>query len=492
VQVGDPFTEKLLLEACLELMAEDAIVAIQDMGAAGLTSSSVEMAARGGLGIALNIDKVPMRETGMTTYEVMLSESQERMLLIVKPGAEKIAERIFAKWELDCADIGEVTTTGRLVVSKDGKVEIDIPVAPLVDQSPLYRRPHVPSPKRPEIKAANTKVVEPIAALRKLMGCPDLASKRWIWDQYDHLVGNDTIQTPGGDAAVVRVRDTRKALALVVDCTPRYCVADPKTGGAQAVVETWRNLTAVGAEPIAITDNLNFGNPQRPEIMGQIVGCIEGMGEACRALDYPVISGNVSLYNETNGQGILPTPVVGGVGLLDEYTQTVGIGLKEPGRALVLLGETKGWLGASLYLREIAGWEEGAPPPIDLKRERKTGDLVRSLIRSGKVSACHDLSDGGLLVAVAEMALAGGIGATLEAAPEGTPAHGWWFGEDQARYVIATSDPGGVLGAAKAAGVPARTIGETVSGSLTLAGGGAISLDDLKAIHKGWLPKYMS
>jgi phosphoribosylformylglycinamidine synthase len=350
----------------------------------------------------------------------------------------------------------------------------------------------VPSPKRPEIKAANTKVVEPIAALRKLMGCPDLASKRWIWDQYDHLVGNDTIQTPGGDAAVVRVRDTRKALAMVVDCTPRYCVADPKTGGAQAVVETWRNLTAVGAEPIAITDNLNFGNPQRPEIMGQIVGCIEGMGEACRALDYPVISGNVSLYNETNGQGILPTPVVGGVGLLDEYTQTVGIGLKEPGRALVLLGETKGWLGASLYLREIAGWEEGAPPPIDLKRERKTGDLVRSLIRSGKVSACHDLSDGGLLVAVAEMALAGGIGATLEAAPEGTPAHGWWFGEDQARYVIATSDPGGVLGAAKAAGVPARTIGETVSGSLTLAGGGAISLDDLKAIHKGWLPKYMS
>ena len=492
VQVGDPFTEKLLLEACLELMAEDAIVAIQDMGAAGLTSSSVEMAARGGLGIALDLDRVPVRETGMTAYEIMLSESQERMLLVVKPGAEKIAERIFAKWELDCADIGVVTETGHLVVSKNGQVEIDIPVAPLVDQSPLYRRPHVPSPKRPEIKALNTKVVEPIAALKKLMGTPDLASKRWIWDQYDHLVGNDTIQTPGGDAAVVRVRDTRKALAMVVDCTPRYCVADPKTGGMQAVVETWRNLTAVGAEPIAITDNLNFGNPERPEIMGQIVGCIEGMGEACRALDYPVISGNVSLYNETNGQAILPTPVVGGVGLIDDYTRTVGIGLTKAGLTLVLLGETKGWLGASLYLREIAGWEEGAPPPINLAREKRTGDLVRGLIRGGNVQACHDVSDGGLLVAVAEMALAGGTVARLDAPPAGIPGHGWWFGEDQARYVVATADPEVILVAAKAAEVPARKIGETAAGSLTLAGADAISLDELRTIHEGWLPKYMS
>ena len=492
VQVGDPFTEKLLLEACRELMAEDAIVAIQDMGAAGLTSSSVEMAARGGLGIELDLDRVPVRETGMTVYEIMLSEIQERMLLVVKPGAEKIAERIFAKWELDCADIGVVTETGHLVVKKNGQTEIDIPVAPLVDQSPLYRRPHVPSPKRPVIKAANTKAAEPIEALKKLMGCPDLASKRWIWDQYDHLVGNDTIQTPGGDAAVVRVRDTRKALAMVVDCTPRYCVADPKTGGAQAVVETWRNLTAVGAEPIAITDNLNFGNPERPEIMGQIVGCIEGMGEACRALDYPVISGNVSLYNETNGQGILPTPVVGGVGLIDEYTKTVGLGLSKPSQTLIVIGETKGWLGASLYLREIAGWEEGAPPPIDLKLERKTGDLVRGLVRSGKAAACHDVSDGGLLVTIAEMALAGGIGAKLDAPPAGIPAHAWWFGEDQARYVVATDDPAGVLEAAKAGKVPARRLGESAPRSLTLEGAGAISLDELRAIHEGWLPKYMS
>ena len=329
-------------------------------------------------------------------------------------------------------------------------------------------------------------------SLKKLMGCPDLASKRWIWDQYDHLVGNDTIQTPGGDAAVVRVRDTRKALAMVVDCTPRYCVADPRTGGMQAVVETWRNLTAVGAEPIAITDNLNFGNPERPEIMGQIVGCIDGMGEACRALDYPVISGNVSLYNETNGQGILPTPVVGGVGLIDEYTKTVGLGLSKGGLTLIVIGETKGWLGASLYLREIAGWEEGAPPPIDLKLERKTGDLVRGLVRSGKAAACHDVSDGGLLVAIAEMALAGGIGAKLDAPPAGIPVHAWWFGEDQARYVVATDDPAGVLEAAKAAKVPARRLGEAASRSLTLEGAGAISLDELRAIHEGWLPKYMS
>ena len=492
VQVGDPFTEKLLLEACLELMAEDAIVAIQDMGAAGLTSSSVEMAARGGLGIELDLDRVPVRETGMTAYEIMLSESQERMLLVVKPGAEKIAERIFAKWELDCADIGVVTETGHLVVSKNGVVEIDIPVAPLVDQAPLYRRPYVASPKRPEIKAANVKVVDPVLALKKLMGTPDQASKRWIWEQYDHLVGNDTIQIPGGDAAVVRVRDTRKALAMVVDCTPRYCVADPKTGGMQAVAETWRNLTAVGAEPIAITDNLNFGNPERPEIMGQIVGCVEGMSEACRALDSPVISGNVSLYNETNGQAIMPTPVVGGVGLLDEYTKTVGIGLKAAGHALVLLGETRGWLGASIYLRDIAGWEEGAPPPVDLAAEKRNGDFVRRLIRDGKVSACHDLSDGGLLVAVAEMALAGGTGARLEAPPAGIPATGWWFGEDQARYLVAAASAEPILAAAAAAGVPAKVVGKTEAGSLTLAGSDAISLTELRSIHEGWLPGYMS
>ncbi len=421
VQVGDPFTEKLLIEACLELMAEDAIVAIQDMGAAGLTSSSVEMSGKGGLGIELDLDQVPVRETGMTPYEIMLSESQERMLMILKPGSEAMAERIFRKWELDFANIGRVTETGRLVLRMGGAVVADMPVGPLVTEAPLYDRPWVATPRRREVKAseirAKTGVIE---SLRTLLATPDLCSKRWIWRQYDHLVMGKTVQRPGGDAAVVRLEGGTKGLALVVDCTPRYCAADPRRGGAQAVAETWRNLTAVGATPLAITDNMNFGNPERPEIMGQFVGAIEGMREACLALDYPVVSGNVSLYNETNGAGILPTPVVGGVGLIADVRKSVSLGLKRAGESLVLIGETRGHLGASIYLREIAGREAGAPPPVDLAAERRNGDFVRTQIQAGLVSACHDISDGGLLVAVAEMAMAGTVGATITL-PAGPP-----------------------------------------------------------------------
>ena len=323
VQVGDPFTEKLLIEACLELMASDAIVAIQDMGAAGLTSSSVEMAGKGGLGLELDLDQVPVREQHMTAYEIMLSESQERMLMILKPGSEAAARRVFEKWELDFAVIGRVTETGRLVLRKDGAIAAELPVEPLVSEAPLYERPWVETPRRAELSAAEVPASEPLAALRILLACPDLASKRWIWEQYDHLVMGHTVQRPGGDAAVVRIPGRKKALALVTDCTPRYCAADPRRGGAQAVAETWRNLTAVGATPLAITDNMNFGNPERPEIMGQFAGCIEGMREACLALDYPVVSGNVSLYNETNGSGILPTPAIGGVGLIADAARTV-------------------------------------------------------------------------------------------------------------------------------------------------------------------------
>src|SRR5690349_1166746 len=431
VQVGDPFTEKLLIEACLELMAKDAIVAIQDMGAAGLTSSSVEMAGKGGLGIELDLDHVPMREGGMTPYEIMLSESQERMLMILKPESEAEARRIFEKWELDFAVIGKVTTTGKLVLRKGGAVAAEIPVGPLVTEAPLYDRPWMaPMPTR-EIAAHEVRTrADTLQALQKLLASPDLASKRWIWEQYDHLVMGQTVQRPGGDAAVVRIPGKKKALALVTDCTPRYCVADPKRGGAQAVAETWRNLTAVGATPIAITDNMNFGNPQRPEIMGQLVGCIEGMAEACKALDYPVISGNVSLYNETNGKGILPTPAIGGVGLIDDAGKAVTLAFKRPGDAILLIGETKGHLGSSLYLREVLGREDGAPPPVDLAAERRNGDAVRAEILAGRIGACHDVSDGGLLVALAEMAMAGGIGASV-AAPPGVPAHAFWFGEDQ-------------------------------------------------------------
>jgi phosphoribosylformylglycinamidine synthase II len=491
VQVGDPFTEKLLIEACLELMEEDAIVAIQDMGAAGLTSSSVEMAGKGGLGIELELDRVPVRETGMTPYEIMLSESQERMLMILKPGSEATARRIFEKWELDFAVIGKVTESGRLVLRMAGVVAAEMPVGPLVTEAPLYERPWVATPPRPELRAEDTPAREPLAALRTLIACPDLASKRWIWEQYDHLVMGHTVQRPGGDAAVVRLPGRNKALALATDCTPRYCGADPKRGGAQAVAENWRNLTAVGATPIALTDNMNFGNPERPEIMGQFAQAIEGMREACLALDYPVVSGNVSLYNETNGSGILPTPAIGGVGLIEDAAKSVTLAFKRAGETILVIGETRGHLGCSLYLREIGGSEAGAPPPVDVVAERRNGDAVRREIRAGAVSACHDVSDGGLLVAVAEMAMAGGIGAALEA-PPGIPAHAFWFGEDQARYVVATGDPEGVTARLRAAGVPVLSLGTTGGDALTLAGGGAISSAELRRINEAWLPAYMA
>ncbi|MEQ9558569.1 MAG: phosphoribosylformylglycinamidine synthase subunit PurL, partial [Rhodospirillales bacterium] len=308
VQVGDPFTEKLLIEACLELMSTDMIVAIQDMGAAGLTSSSFEMASKGGTGVELDLDQVPQREQGMTAYEMMLSESQERMLMVLKPGREDDARKIFDKWELDFAVVGKLTDTGHMVLRHKGEIVADLPIDPLALASPEYDRPWVPTPKQAEITPADlTKDIAPLDALKTLMGCPHLASKRWIWEQYDHMVMGDTIGRPGGDAGVVRVHGTKKALAMTSDCTPRYCLADPVEGGRQAVAEAWRNLVAVGAKPIAITDNMNFGNPERPEIMGQFVGCVEGIREACVALDFPVVSGNVSLYNETNGTGIPPT-----------------------------------------------------------------------------------------------------------------------------------------------------------------------------------------
>src|ERR671917_445171 len=345
VQVGDPFTEKLLIEACLELMASDAIVAIQDMGAAGLTSSSVEMASKGGVGIRLVMDQVPCREEGMTPYEMMLSESQERMLMVLKPGREAEAEAIFRKWELDFAVIGRVTDTGHMVLRWNGEVAADIPLAPLTDEAPCYDRPWVPTPKQPPLTDV-PESTDIAADLLKLMASPDLASRRWIWEQYDHMVGANTVQRPGGDAAVVRVHGTDKALAITTDCTPRYCYADPVEGGKQAIAEAWRNLCAVGATPLDATDCMNFGNPQRPEIMGQFVGAIEGMAEACRVLDFPVVSGNVSLYNETAGQAIPPTPTVGALGLIPDYAKRADYSALQPDQTLVLIGDTEGALGA--------------------------------------------------------------------------------------------------------------------------------------------------
>ncbi|MCA6223689.1 MAG: phosphoribosylformylglycinamidine synthase subunit PurL, partial [Phenylobacterium sp.] len=418
VQVGDPFAEKLLIEATLELMASGAVAAIQDMGAAGLTSSSVEMAGKGGVGIELDLDQVPQRETGMSAYEMMLSESQERMLMVLKPEKEKEAEAIFKKWGLDFAVVGYTTPTKRFVVKHGGDVMADLPIKELGDEAPVYDRPYVASNALPVIRGQD---VEPplgiTAALEKLIGTPELCSKRWVWEQYDHVILGNTVQKPGGDAAIVRVEDGPKGLALTTDVTPRYCEADPVEGGRQAVAEAWRNISAVGGRPLAITDNLNFGNPEKPEVMGQLVGCLKGISEACRALDFPVVSGNVSLYNETNGRGILPTPSIGGVGLLDDFTKSATLAFKASGEAILLVGDTQGWLGQSVYLRDVCGREEGAPPPVDLATEKRNGDVVRGMIRAGTATAVHDVSDGGLLIALAEMAIASGIGAQLLAAP---------------------------------------------------------------------------
>ncbi len=490
VQVGDPFTEKLLIEACLELMETDAIVAIQDLGAAGLTSSSVEMAGKGGVGIELDLDQVPQRESGMTAYEMMLSESQERMLMVLRPERQEVARAIFAKWELDFAVIGHLTDSSRIIVRHAGQVEADIPLEPLAVQAPLYHRPTVDLPAPPKLG----EVADPagiVPALLTLIACPDLCSRAWVWNQYDSTIGGQTVRRPGAaDAAVVRIEDHERALALTADCTPRYCAADPAEGGKQAVAEAWRNLTAVGARPLAITDNMNFGNPEKPEIMGQFAASITGMAAACRALDFPVVSGNVSLYNETEGRAILPTPAIGGVGVLERASDAVGMAMLA-GLQLVLIGETRGWLGQSLWLREICGREEGAPPPVDLEAERKSGDFVRGQILAGAVRACHDVSDGGLLVAVAEMAMAGKAGVELLAPPAGIAPHAFWFGEDQGRYVLAMADPAPLLAEAAAAGVAAHRIGVAAGDRLTLNGGDAISLDTLQEAHARFFPAWM-
>ncbi len=521
VQVGDPFTEKLLIEACLELMATDAIVAIQDMGAAGLTSSSVEMASKGGAGIRLNMDKVPQRETGMTAYEMMLSESQERMLMVLKPGREAEAEAIFRKWELDFAVIGEVTEAqadgGHMVLEHHGEVVCDIPLGPLADDAPEYDRPHLSladykkwSGVKPLGKVARSTDIA--ADLKTLMGSPNLASRRWIWEQYDSQVGADTIQKPGGDAAVVRVHGTDKALAISTDCTPRYVFADPYEGGKQAIAEAYRNLSAVGATPLAVTNCLNFGNPQRPEIMAQFVEALRGMGDACRALDFPIVSGNVSLYNESKatggGSAILPTPAIGGVGILRDWRKSATIAFKDQAQKILLIGadpKADPEIGQSLWLDVCRGRRDGAPPHVDLGRERSHGEFVRELIDEEFVTAVHDVSDGGVLVAVAEMALAGNIGARLLASTfedfvdREIVRHDWsMFGETQGRYVVTEAlDRDMVEKLAREKGIGCCFIGWTGGDSIFIGSAdepldGEISLDELRDSHEGFFPALMS
>ncbi|MBD25447.1 MAG: phosphoribosylformylglycinamidine synthase II [Candidatus Marinimicrobia bacterium] len=494
VQVGDPFTEKLLIEACLELMATDTIVAIQDMGAAGLTSSSFEMASKGRVGVELYMNKVPTREKGMTPYEIMLSESQERMLMVLQPGKEDIARRIFDKWELDFAVIGTLTDTGRMVLKLHDDTVADLPIDPLAQASPEYDRPWVPTLKQPALAAKDVKVICWTNALKILMGCPDLASRRWVWEQYDHMVMADTAQRPGGNAAVVRLHKSNRALAITTDCTPRYVNADPFEGSKQAVAESWRNITAVGGKPMAITDNLNFGNPEKPEIMGQIVEAIKGIGAACNELGYPVISGNVSLYNETDGNPILPTPAIGGVGLIDNIDNMATLAFKKADDAILLIGhkeEMEGWLGQSLYLREICNREDGAPPPVDLAYEKSVGDFIRNLILAGRISACHDLSDGGLLIALTEMALAGNIGCTLFEI-QGYQ-HSFLFGEDQGRYVVTAkeNDVNSLHKEATQLGIPIQKVGSTGGNSVAI-GTKKVELTTLRSLNENWFPSYMT
>lgn len=588
VQVGDPFTEKLLLEACLELMATDAVIAIQDMGAAGLTSSSVEMAAKGTAagegGFDLDLDHVPQREENMTAYEMMLSESQERMLMVLKPGKEDEARAIFEKWGVDFAVIGTTTDTGKLVIRHKGEMVADLPVGPLADAAPDYDRPHhdielpaiLDNPRltirecRVELSSGSADLNETVDALvsetiegqshfdafgatfsgelatlyiratpdapetvfsiiedaaknladagviskatvedhheevsladtpgnstmlsslARLMTSADLCSREWIWSQYDHTVMGDTAVAPGADAGVVRVHGTEKGLAITTDVTPRYCYAHPVTGGRQAVAECYRNLCATGARPLAITNCLNFGNPEKPDIMSQFVGCLQGMSEASLALDMPVVSGNVSLYNETNGIAIPPTPAIGAVGLLDNVAGTVRMTTAQEGDALVALGVTKGWLGQSLYLRELFGLTEGAPPPVDLETERKTGELVRKLISETPVTAVHDVSDGGLLVAIGELCLASGQGVAMTT-PVKERRAAFWFGEDQGRYIftLPSSEADRVVLKCAMAGIQASRIGIMGGNELILDGRDRLSLHDLAQFHTETLP----
>ena len=495
VQVGDPFAEKLLLEACLELMASDAIIAIQDMGAAGLTSSSVEMADKGNVGFELDLDKVPQREENMTPYEMLLSESQERMLMVLKPGREDEARRIFEKWQLDFAVVGKTTDTNRLVVTHKGEVVADMPLHALAHDAPVYERPWVPTKAPPVLSPRD--VPEPVdvsEALLQIIGSPDMASKRWVWEQYDHMVMGDTVQRPGGDAAVVRVHGSPKGIAMSVDVTPRYCQADPVEGGRQAIAEGYRNLTATGAQPLATTDCMNFGSPENPQIMGQFAGAVQGIAEACKILDVPIVSGNVSFYNETKGEAILPTPAIGSVGLIPDIRHMMSLALKDEGDVLILIGAENGHLGQSVYMREMLGQSEGAPPPVDLTAEKLNGGFVRSLIWEGLVNAVHDISDGGFYVAAAEMAMAGNIGVDIKLDGSDLPAHAALFGEDQGRYLL-TVPPGGasqILISARKAGVPARLAGTVGGKSLTVEERLPISIRKLKSAHEDWMPGFMA
>ena len=493
VQVGDPFAEKLLLEACLELMTKDVIIAIQDMGAAGLTSSAVEMASKGNVGIDLNLDLVPCRETEMSAYEIMLSESQERMLMIIEPDKEQKAKAVFEKWGLDFATIGILTDTNHLIVKHHDELKAEIRLDILESGAPSYNRPYKIIKEKEFDQSLVKKTSDlPLKTLENLLNSPNLCSRKWVWEQYDHMVMNDTVLRPGGDAAIVRVHGTNKGLAISADSTPRYCSADPVEGGRQVIAESWRNITSVGAMPIAITDCMNFGNPEKEEIMGQFAGVVTGMIEACETLDYPVVSGNVSLYNETNGKGINPTPAIGGVGLIKDLNHFSTPSIKREDDNILLLGQTNGYLGQSIYAKEILNNTSGLPPKIDLKSEKKIGDTVRDLININKIDTVHDVSDGGFLVALAEMSISGNIGVRINLDKENLNDK-FLFGEDQGRYIISISDKqmSEITKIFNDREIFFQKVGKTCGKKLIINDNEEVEIEVLKNLHENWFNKYL-
>ena len=493
VQVGDPFTEKLLLEACLELMKDDSIISIQDMGAAGLTSSSVEMASKGNLGIEINLNKIPCREEKMTPYEMMLSESQERMLLILNSEKVESAKKIFIKWGLDFSVIGKTTNTKNLVLNFNGEEVANLPLSSLSDDVPIYDRKwkkNIPSIKKNlQIDYKSFKILE---SLKKILMSPNNADKSWVWEQYDHTVMGDTIQMPGGDSAVIRIHGKNKGIAITVDSTAHYCLANPVDGGKQVVSEAWRNLISVGASPIAITNCLNFGNPEKDKIMGQFVGCIDGISQACTYLDFPVVAGNVSFYNETKDKAISPTPTIGGVGLIKNLNTVMTKNIKEIGSYILVIGKTLGHLNQSEFFREVVGVKDGSPPAVNLFNEKNNGLLVQALISKKLLNSVHDISSGGILIALVEMCISGNIGAKIKIPNNKLMPHEYLFGEDQSRYLIEVNEKNKneVYKTLEKNSIFYEMLGKTQKDSLVLDKEFNIKLNDLNKLNSSWFRNY--
>ena len=496
VQVGDPFTEKLLLEACLELMADDSIISIQDMGAAGLTSSSIEMASKGKLGIELDLSKVPCREEKMTPYEIMLSESQERMLIVLENGKEENAKKIFDKWDLDFAVIGKTTTSKKIELFFDSKKVADIPIDFLAEDAPEYDRKWKKTklPQKIKFKKENFKSLKINNCLIKLLSNPNICEKKWIWNQYDHTVMGDTIQKPGGDAGVVRIHGTEKAVAASVDSSATYCFAHPLTGGKQVVCESWRNLISVGAEPIAITNCLNFGNPEKEKNMGEFVECVQGISEACKYLDFPVVSGNVSFYNETKDKGIKPTPSIGGVGLLKNYKNMLTMDLKNEGNVILVIGKTEGHIDQSVFARNVLNEKKGPPPEINLFNEKNNGSTVMKLIKEKLILSCRDVSLGGIIVTIAKMCIKGKKGVKLNKLKSLINKFEFFFSEDQGRYIIEVSKKNlkKIENILKENSVHFDNLGEVQKDNYINIDNEKISVDELSKHNKNWLMEYMA